>query len=210
MREPRGVVLGMVALLLVLAVEPVVAQQSGYYVLDGLGGVHAGGGAPAVFPQTPYFGFDAAEDIVYIPPGSSGLSGVLVLDAFGGVWAGGGISGGSLAPATPYFGFDIARGIAAKSSGVSGWERRSSSCFTLNPGFSVGLPVSCPGTKKVTGGGPLYFSDNTCSTVLNLATASRFVTHNGPSADGQWLAGVTNSSGAPIYVQAFAICVDAS
>ena len=35
--------------------------EVGYYVLDGDGGVHAGGGAPAVSPPTPFFGFDIAR-----------------------------------------------------------------------------------------------------------------------------------------------------
>ena len=36
---------------------------TGFYVLDGLGGVHAGGGAPLLNPATPYFGFDITRDL---------------------------------------------------------------------------------------------------------------------------------------------------
>ena len=37
--------------------------EAAVYVLDGLGGVHAGGGAPVLSPSTPYFGFDIARDL---------------------------------------------------------------------------------------------------------------------------------------------------
>ena len=36
---------------------------TGVYVLDGFGGVHAGGGAPILLPGTPYFGFDVVQDL---------------------------------------------------------------------------------------------------------------------------------------------------
>ena len=211
MKQPRTVFAAILTLLLAVTVAASFAQQNGYYVLDGFGGVHSGGGAPAVFPQTPYFGFDAAVDIVYIPPGASGNDGVLVLDALGGVHAGGAIAGGSLAPATPYFGFDIARGIAARSSGVSGWERRSDSCRTIGGGVATGSVVSCTGSKKVTGGGVVYFTSNTCATPHSaFATSSRFVTHSGPSADNAWSAGVFNDQVSSIFLRFYAICVDAN
>ena len=38
---------------------------NGYAVLDGLGGIHAGGGAPPVNPSPPYFGFDIARDLEF-------------------------------------------------------------------------------------------------------------------------------------------------
>jgi len=87
------------------------ATHAQYYVLDGFGGVHAGGGAGIVSPATPYFGFDIARDLAYVP-GSSG-DGLLVLDGFGGVHLGGAVVG--VFPATPYFGFDIARAIVYRN-----------------------------------------------------------------------------------------------
>jgi hypothetical protein len=117
-REARAAVAAVFVFLFALTAAASFAQQEGYYVLDGFGGVHAGGGAPAVFPKTPYFGFDIAKDIVYVPRGSAGKDGILVLDGFGGVHAGGAIKGDSLAPNTPYFGFNIARGIATRSVGL--------------------------------------------------------------------------------------------
>jgi hypothetical protein len=86
------------------------AAHAQYYVLDGFGGVHAGGGAPAISPKTPYFGFDVARDIAYVA--SSGNS-VLVLDGFGGVHRGGPVI--PVAPSTAYFGFNIARAIAHRN-----------------------------------------------------------------------------------------------
>lgn len=96
--------------------SPVAAQHAQHYVLDGFGGVHAGGGAPAISPPTPYFGFDVAVDIVYIPVGtlSAAGDGVLVLDAFGGVHRGGSLVAAPPSGGTPYFGFDIARAIASR------------------------------------------------------------------------------------------------
>lgn len=74
-----------------------------FYVLDGFGGVHAGGGAPVLNPTTPYFGFDIARDLELV------AAGFYVLDGFGEVHAGGGAS--AISPATPYFGFDIAKDL---------------------------------------------------------------------------------------------------
>ncbi len=93
---------------------PAAAQQPDHYVLDGFGGVHAGGGAPALSPPPPYFGFDVAIDVEYVPTEVfyADRSGVLVLDAFGGVHRGGGVV--NVPPGrvgTPYFGFDIARAV---------------------------------------------------------------------------------------------------
>jgi hypothetical protein len=98
------------ALFLVLAIAtPSAGQVASYYVLDGFGGVHAGGGAPAV-PGTSYFGFDIAKGIAYAP-GASG-NGIMVLDGFGGVHRVG--LGTAVAP-TPYFGFNIARAITYRN-----------------------------------------------------------------------------------------------
>jgi hypothetical protein len=35
----------------------------GYYVLDGFGGIHAGGGAQKIIPPTPYFGWNIARGL---------------------------------------------------------------------------------------------------------------------------------------------------
>lgn len=78
-------------------------EPSGYYVLDGHGGVHRGGSAPLLNPPTPYFDFDIARDL------ELGVTGYYVLDGLGGVHAGGGAPETTLA--TDYFGFDVAKDI---------------------------------------------------------------------------------------------------
>ncbi len=96
---------------------PAFAQHAPYYVLDAFGGVHAAGGAPAISPATPYFGFDVAATIEYVAVGTSTATGdgVIVLDKWGGVHYGGALAthppGG---PPTPYFGFDASRGLALR------------------------------------------------------------------------------------------------
>lgn len=93
---------------------PVLAQDhAAHYVLDAFGGVHAGGGAPVISPATPYFGFDVATDIAYIPVGTGTAQGdgILVLDKWGGVHTGGSLSYAPPLGRTPYFGFDAARAI---------------------------------------------------------------------------------------------------
>lgn len=105
---------------LIFALSPFAAeaqmQKGEFYVLDGFGGVHAGGNAPVISPATPYFGFDVAEDLIYVPQGNSAGNGegLLVLDAFGGVHVGGALTVDPPALTTPYFGFDVARAIAAR------------------------------------------------------------------------------------------------
>lgn len=94
------------ALLVAVVATPVHAQQTSYYVLDGFGGVHAGGNAPGI-SGTPYFGFDVARDIAIVADEVG--AGILMLDGFGGVHPAG--LGNPPMPATPYFGFDIARAI---------------------------------------------------------------------------------------------------
>jgi hypothetical protein len=108
LRHPGILGLGF-AILALASAAPVLGQQASYYVLDGFGGVHAGGGAPAI-PGTPYFGFDIAKGIAYAP-GASG-NGIMVLDGFGGVHRVG--LGSAVAP-TPYFGFNIARAITYRN-----------------------------------------------------------------------------------------------
>ncbi len=84
-----------------------------HYVLDAFGGVHAGGGAPLINPLTPYFGFDVAADIEFVPVGTGVAAGdgILVLDKFGGVHKGGALAAHPPSGGTPYFGFDAARAI---------------------------------------------------------------------------------------------------
>jgi hypothetical protein len=84
----------------------------GYYVLDGYGGVHAGGEISKISPPTPYFGWDIARDIEFMTNGS----GYYVLDGYGGIHKGGGAP--SLSPATPYFGFDLAKDLELTADGL--------------------------------------------------------------------------------------------
>jgi hypothetical protein len=77
----------------------------GYYVLDGYGGVHAGGSVAALSPATPYFGWDIAKDLELTPAGT----GYYVLDGYGGIHAGGTAS--AMSPVTPYFGWNIAKDL---------------------------------------------------------------------------------------------------
>jgi hypothetical protein len=99
-----------------LSAVALVAQYVPYYVLDGYGGVHAGGAAPVITPATSYFGWNIARDLVYVPVGFNDTyhgDGLLVLDGYGGVHRGGKLSGVAFA-STPYFGFDIAKTITLR------------------------------------------------------------------------------------------------
>lgn len=115
-RRPKLLAVAILAMALAISL-PAIANHAQYYVLDGFGGVHAGGGAPAISPATPYFGFDIAQDLVFVPVGESGLAGdgVLVLDGFGGVHPGGQLAFTPPSPATPYFGFNVARAITYRN-----------------------------------------------------------------------------------------------
>ena len=104
-----------VLIVLALCVLPAQAQNHApHYVLDAFGGVHAAGGAPVIAPATPYFGFDVAQSIEYVPIGTAAASGdgILVLDKWGGVHRGGALVANPPSSSTPYFGFDAARDIA--------------------------------------------------------------------------------------------------
>jgi hypothetical protein len=93
---------------------PLLSQYAPFYVLDGYGGVHAGGGAPAITPGTPYWGWDIAKSIDYVPIAYSSSiygDGYLVLDGYGGVWQGGKLASISVTPKTPYWGFNVARSL---------------------------------------------------------------------------------------------------
>ena len=128
MSSKRLAVLSLVALGLVVFSTPSFGQYFPYYMLDGYGGVHAGGGAPAISPTTYYFGWDIAKSIEFFPVAySSAIHGdaVLVLDGYGGVHKGGKLSGLAVS-ATPYFGWNIARGIVAR------WFHPQANYSTLN------------------------------------------------------------------------------
>jgi len=148
------------------------ASHGQYYVLDGFGGIHAGGGAPVISPATPYFGFDIAKGIVYVPQGTAASTGdsVLVLDGFGGVHEGGALAADPVFPKTPYFGFDIARAITyrnigPRAVGVVGpltGDRTDNNPFTLlsttiyapDDGFLVvtgNVQMNCPDTGAAGG-----------------------------------------------------------
>ena len=202
MRQLRVLAVGALSTLLALTIAPSWAQQKGYYVLDGFGGVHAGGGAPAVTPQTPYFGFDAAEDIVYVPTGSGGRDGVVVLDAFGGLWPAGEIAADSLDPRTPYFGFDIARGIAVRDIRVSEWQRIQAYTCQQVAAHHSGFTASCPFGRKLTGGGVQVYTNNICT----FTSTEHSITANGPTNDDTWRVGVRNDTGSPIYVRINLFC----
>ena len=101
----------------VLLAAPAVGQHAQYYVLDGFGGVHAAGGAAVISPATPYFGFDVAADIAYVPLGTAAGhgDGILVLDEFGGVHSGGALASAPPVPSPPYFGFRVAKAISYRN-----------------------------------------------------------------------------------------------
>jgi hypothetical protein len=75
-------------------------------VLDGFGGVHPFGGAPAVAVTAYWSGWDIARGIVL----QSGGPGGYVLDGFGGVHPFGGAP--AVAVTAYWSGWDIARGIS--------------------------------------------------------------------------------------------------
>ena len=91
------------------------ASGAGGYVLDGWGGIHAFGNAPAVSASAYWGGWDIARSIALRPDGVSGY----VLDGFGGIHAFGGAP--PLASSAYWSGWDIARGIALDSTGRGGY-----------------------------------------------------------------------------------------
>ncbi len=131
---------------------PLLAQNAApYYVLDGYGGVHAGGGAPTISPSTPYFGWDIAKAVQFVPVASSSSNygdGIFVLDGYGGIHKGGKLSGVTTTPNTPYWGWNIARdlvyriidpqayGAYSSSSSIS----ISSSTKTVLVSFYINMP----------------------------------------------------------------------
>lgn len=115
----RAVFVCFATLVLLVAAAPAWAQHTQYYILDGYGGIHSGDGAPAI-TGAPYFGWDIARDIAYIPVGtpSSIGDGMLVLDGFGGAHAAGALIADPSSTTPPYFGFDIARAIVRRDAPV--------------------------------------------------------------------------------------------
>jgi hypothetical protein len=84
-----------------------------YYVLDGYGGVHAGGGAVAFSPGSHYFGWDISKAIAYIPVGTAVAQGdgLIQLDGWGGLWYAGALASDPPTGTTPWWGWNIARDI---------------------------------------------------------------------------------------------------
>lgn len=153
MRCIRTAILVTVAVMFTLVASASGAQHAGFYVLDGFGGVHAGGGASVIVPRTAYFGWDVAVDMEVVPNDGSVADGdgILVLDRFGGVHKGGTLVLDPPIGDTPYFGFDAARAIARADTTVvysahvtaagallSGWSRGVQSVAKLGVGkYSV-------------------------------------------------------------------------
>ncbi len=84
---------------------------SGYYMLDNYGTIYPVGGAAPISPSPPYFGFDTARDLEFVPTG-----GVYVLDGLGVVHAGGG-AGVDPATAPPPFLADLAEDLEIVPTG---------------------------------------------------------------------------------------------
>ena len=90
------------------------APTARMYKMDGFGGVHAVGGAPA-FTGGPYWkGWDIANDLAVVADSTGAVKGYYVLDGWGGVWPVGNVpafTGG------PYWrGWDIARALKVVST----------------------------------------------------------------------------------------------
>ncbi len=146
----------MLVLLALVLTAPAVAQDpqppgpQPYYVLDGLGGLHAGNGAPALW-GLPYWGDDVYEELEVThvrcqegPEFGPTYVQAVVLDSLGGVWQVTSLPQGpvlwteavaykpymtakSLADGdeTPFFGFDIARDVEVLVNPHTVWD---SSC----------------------------------------------------------------------------------
>jgi hypothetical protein len=91
----------------------------GGYLLDGFGGLHSIGNAPAVTLTGYWPGWDIARSVVLRADGHSGY----ILDGFGGLWPFG--TSGDMPPrvnATGYWsGWDIARDVQLRPDGQSGY-----------------------------------------------------------------------------------------
>ncbi len=184
-----------VAVLVCAAVAVVAAaqaQEAQYYVLDAFGGVHAGDGAPAISPSTPYFGFDVAADIEYIPVGTSTAvgDGIIVLDDFGGVHYGGALATDPPGFPTPYFGFDAARALVYRDIPTrASWAADNSLTLTQNTyvalvstdivapddGFILVTTTAVATCSAATGDASAQFSLNVDSLVQDLCLQNHAV-----------------------------------
>jgi len=93
-------------------------NQGHLYTLDGFGGIHADGGAPAMSASAYWAGWNIARSLALFPDGSGGYT----LDGYGGLHPFGS------APALSgyaYFGFDIARQVVlapwSSAASPAGW-----------------------------------------------------------------------------------------
>ncbi len=135
MKQGRLLSVMMVVTAAVFVASTGYAGHGQYYVLDGFGGVHAGGGAPTPPAGIPYFGFDIAKGIAYVPDTNG--DGLIVLDGFGGIHTAG-LSIG--VTATPYFGFDVARDIVYRNVPVRAANGSDTSTIDISStagGFTV-------------------------------------------------------------------------
>jgi hypothetical protein len=99
------------------AVEPALRPEvaDGGYVVDGWGGVHSFGGAPAVAFSAYWPGWDIARGVAVNGDGRSGWT----LDGWGGLHAFGGARAVAVSAYWP--GWDIARSLVARPDAHSGW-----------------------------------------------------------------------------------------
>jgi hypothetical protein len=94
---------------------PTRAVTASGYVLDGWGGLHPFGGAPAGAGGPYWPGWDIARGVSVVPRGTNGF----VVDGWGGLHP---FNGAKLATGGPYWpGWDIARGVAVLPGGTSGY-----------------------------------------------------------------------------------------
>jgi hypothetical protein len=99
-----------------IALDPCDSTGNSGYTLDGWGGIHPFGGAPAVSGGPYWYGWDIARGLVLNPTCPGNIRSGFVLDGFGGVH---GFGGAADPPHNGYWpNWDIARGIV--STGTDG------------------------------------------------------------------------------------------
>ena len=159
---------GLSLFFLFLLVTPSHSQYVPHYVLDGYGGVHAGGGAGSISPATFYFGWDIARALQYVPVAVSSSTyghGTLVLDGYGGVHRGGKATSVSISPITPYFGWDIARDLVFRvippRAAYSSYSVGTTSVTSLSYVSMRSVSIYCPddGYVFVTGSSSMGNND---------------------------------------------------
>jgi len=168
------------AVVLAAGAMPAHAQlHAQYYVLDAFGGVHAGGGAPLLSPAPPYFGFDVAADIAFLPVGTGAVAGdgMLVLDKWGGVHLAGALTADPPVGATPYFGFDAARAIVRRDvpprtigNISSAFPNFTSAETTFQQVVSATIVAPDDGFLLVTAGGTVQCQSNTGKARVRFST----------------------------------------